>query len=313
LKSRYFKNSKHKSSFMSREKLKKVAYSVGKLLGFLGLAFLFYKLSTEYTLEGFYTKAVTFISELPFFILLNLLSSMIGIYVWHLMLKKYAKRDFTYLISYYYFAKTEIAKYLPGNLFHFVGRQAMASKLGITQIEMAKISLLFTLLLAIGTLLASTFFALLSTVVTVEIKAILVGVTLLSLFGILLSYPLFTKREKLLLSTIFAFSIALQGVLLAWLVQLQLDSLNFALFFEVAAIYIISWLIGFVTPGASGGLGVREGAFIAIAAFLHLSISQDIVLFSILFVRFINILVDLLLFLSTFFIEKRVDFRGALK
>ncbi len=291
---------------MPKEKLKKIAYSIGKLLGFLGLAFVFYKLSTEYTLESFYTKAKAFQSYLPFFILLNLFSSLIGIYVWHLMLKKYARRGFGYLVSYYYFAKTEIAKYLPGNLFHFVGRQAMASKLGISQVEMAKISLLFTLLLAEGTLIASTLCAFFSLSVAFNIKALLGLVTLGAILVTLFIYPIFTKYEKLLLSAIFAFSIALQGVLLAWIIQLQLGEQNFSLFFEVAAIYILSWLIGFVTPGASGGLGVREGAFIALAAFLHLSISQDIVLFSILFIRFINILVDLLMFLSTLFIEKRV-------
>jgi len=291
---------------MSKEKLKKVAYSIGKLLGFLGLAFLFYKLSTEYTLESFYTKAKAFQAYLPFFILLNFLSSIIGIYVWHLMLKKYAKRNFGYLVSYYYFAKTEIAKYLPGNLFHFVGRQAMASELGISQVAMAKVSLLFTLLLVAGTLIASTLFAFFVSSVAFQMKLLLGVVTIVVILGILFIYPIFSNHEKLLLSILFAFSIALQGVLLAWMIQLQLGEQNLSLFFEVAAIYILSWLIGFVTPGASGGLGVREGAFIALANFVQLSISQDIVLFSILFIRFINILVDLLLYFTTLFIQKRI-------
>ncbi len=292
---------------MGKDKIKKIAYTVGKILGVLGLIFVFYKLSTEYTLESFYEKATQFTATLPLFIGVNLLSSIIGIYVWHLMLKRYAKREFHYLESYYYFAKTEIAKYLPGNLFHFVGRQAMASKLQITQIEMAKISILFTLLLAIGTLIASTVFALFSTVVALKIKITLSVVTIIAILATFLSYPLFSKSEKLLLSTAFAFSIALQGVLLAWIIQIQLDANSYALFFEVAAIYIISWLVGFVTPGASGGLGVREGAFIAIAEFLHLSISAEVVIFSILFIRFINILVDILMFLSTFVIAKKVN------
>ncbi len=292
---------------MNKDQIKRVLYSFGKLLGFLGLGFLFYKLSTEYTLESFYLKVKEFWQYLPLFILINLFSSIVGIYVWHKMLTKYAKKKFSYLISYYYFAKTEVAKYLPGNLFHFIGRQTIASKLGISQVEMAKISLLFTLLLVVGTLIGSTICTLFSMSVVLNIKLFLGAVTIVAVLAVLFIYPIFTKYEKLLLSAIFAFSIALQGVLLAWIVQLQLGELNLSLFFEVAAVYILSWLVGFITPGASGGLGVREGAFIAISNFLQLSISQDITLFSILFVRFINIVVDLLLYLSTLFIQKRME------
>lgn len=292
---------------MNREKIKKAAYALGKILGFLGLVFVFYKLSTEYTLESFYTKLTAFTSLLPLLIFLNLLSSVIGIYVWHLMLKGYAKKKFGYLSSYYYFAKTEIAKYLPGNLFHFIGRQALASKMSISQVEMAKISLLFTLLLAVGTLIAATLFALLSGAIEIKIKASLLFVTALAVAGVLFTYPTFTKSQKFSFAFILAFSIALQGVILALIIGFQLDNINFGLFAQTASIYIISWLIGFVTPGASGGLGVREGAFIAIANFVHLSIASEIVIFSIFLIRFVNILVDLLMFFSTFVIGKRYN------
>jgi hypothetical protein len=292
---------------MDRETIKKVAYTLGKILGFLGLIFVLYKLSTEYTLESFYTKLSAFASLLPLLIFLNLLSSVVGIYVWHLMLKGYAKKEFGYLSSYYYFAKTEIAKYLPGNLFHFIGRQALASKLLISQVEMAKISLLFTTLLAVGTLIAATLFALLADTIDIKIKATLCFVTVAAVAGVLFTYPTFTKSQKLSFAFTLAFSIALQGVILALIIGYQIDSINFGLFAQTASIYILSWLIGFVTPGASGGLGVREGAFIAIANFVHLSIASEVVIFSIFFIRFINILVDMLMFFSTFAIGKRYN------
>jgi hypothetical protein len=96
----------------------------------------------------------------------------------------------------------------------------------------------------------------------------------------------------------------LQGVILALIVYAQVDTLNLEQFLKIASAYIISWLIGFITPGASGGLGVREGAFLAIANFIHLNISNEVILFSILLIRLINILVDILMFISTLLINQ---------
>ena len=63
---------------------------------------------------------------------------------------------------------------------------------------------------------------------------------------------------------------------------------------------------GFLTPGASGGLGIREGTFIAIATYLHLNISADIIIFSVLLVRLINVCADVMLYLSTMILEKKM-------
>ena len=103
-----------------------------------------------------------------------------------------------------------------------------------------------------------------------------------------------------------ALSIALQGVMLGIIVMYQSDAFTMSLFFQCVSIYILSWLIGFVTPGASGGLGVREGIFIAITNYLHIDISAEIIIFSVLLVRLINICVDVLLYLGTFGLEKKI-------
>ncbi len=291
---------------MNREQIKKILYGLGKLLSILGLGFLFYKLSKEYTLESFYSHLVAYKFIILPLIIINLLSPMIGIVGWRLMLKKYAKKGFSYLTAYYYYSKTEIAKYLPGNVFHFVGRQAMASKLGISQMEMAKVSLLHNIFLIIGTFAATTAFTLFSSSIDIKIKLLLVIATIGSIVAIMFMYPSFSKTQKLKLAVVFAISIGLHGIMMGWIMQVQVKSMDPSLFFEVAAIYIISWFIGLVTPGASGGLGVREGAFIAIAKFLHLPVATEVVLFSILFVRFVNILVDLLMYLTTFLLPKRI-------
>jgi hypothetical protein len=222
------------------------------------------------------------------------------------MLLNYAKEPFGYKTSYFYFAKTEIAKYLPGNIFHFLGRQALASSVGITQKEMAKISALFSMLLLVATVISSTVFAFLATGIPLYILTIMGLSCMIILIFTAYIYPSFPFKEKIRMNLMLSVSVALQGVMLGWIVMVQSDHMTTGLFFECISIYIISWLVGFVTPGASGGLGIREGTFIAIAAFLHIDIASEIIIFSVLLVRFINILVDTGMYLSTLVLKHNI-------
>jgi len=291
---------------LNKDKLKKAVYFLGKSLGILGLLFVFYKLSQEYTFSSFTKQFILLLDILPFLLILNFLSIIIGIYAWHVMLTHYAKKPFPYLSSYYYFSKTEIAKYLPGNIFHFIGRQALSSKIGISQVEMAKISLLFSFLLLTGTIFTSTFFALLSKDIPNTILTLMGLSSIIILIVLVYLYPSFPIRKKFSMNIYLALSIALQGLMLGMIVMYQSDGFTANLFFLCVSIYTLSWLIGFVTPGASGGLGIREGTFIAIATYLQVDISTDIVIFSVLLVRLINICVDIGIYLSTFILEKKI-------
>jgi hypothetical protein len=291
---------------MNKIKLKSLLTLFGKLLGVLGLVFVFYTLSQEYTLSSFTQQFILFIDVLPLLMLLNILSILIGIYAWQKMLQHYATSPLDYITAYYHFSKTEIAKYLPGNIFHFLGRQMLSSKIGISQAQMLKISLLFSLLLLTGTILTSSIFAFLSLEVANSILILMALATLISMGILFYLYPTFPLKKKLSLNLSLAFSIALQGLMLGFIVMVQNENLTLSLFFLCVSIYTLSWLIGFATPGASGGLGVREGTFIAMVSYLSLDISNESIVFSILLVRLINILVDVLLYLSTFIIKNKI-------
>jgi len=279
---------------------------IGKSLGVLGLLYVFYKLSQEYTFSSFTEQFLSILHITPLLILVNFLSLVIGIYAWYHMLLSYAKKPFGYVYAYYYFSKTEIAKYLPGNIFHFVGRQALAHKIGITQKQMAKISLLQSISLLGATIIAATIFAFLSQMVSLYILTLMVISSIIIFISLVYMYPSIRISKKISLNLYLAFSIALQGVMLGIIVVYQSDTYTWSLFCLSISIYILSWLIGYVTPGASGGLGVREGAFIAITSYMNFDIHADIVIFAVLLVRLINILVDILMYFSTFALENRI-------
>lgn len=291
---------------MPKEKIKKIIYLLGKTLGILGLIFVFYTLSKEYTFSSFTQQFILFLDILPLLIVLNILSVLIGIYAWHTMLLQYSSHIFNYSLSYYYFSKTEIAKYLPGNIFHFIGRQALASKLDMTQTQMAKSSLLFSFLLLTGTMLTGTFFAFLSREIPLFILTLLGLSSMITVISLVYIYPSFPMKKKLSMNLYLALSIAMQGMMLGSIVMYQSEVFSDALFFQCVSIYTISWLIGFVTPGASGGLGIREGVFIAMVSYLHIDIDTNIIVFSVLLVRLINIGVDVMLYLSTFILKNKI-------
>ena len=291
---------------MQKETLKSVAYFIGKSLGILGLLFIFYKLYQEYTFSSFTEQFLLLMHTLPVLVLLNILSLLIGIYVWYMLLLNYAKKPFPFLASYYYFTKTDVAKYLPGNVFHYIGRQALASKLNITQIQMGKISILNIVLLLTGTILTSTFFAFLAQDTPILILTLMGISSIITLIILVYMYPSFPIFDKMSMNIYIAISIALQGVILGIIVMYQSENFSVNLFVQCAGIYTLSWLIGFVTPGASGGLGVREGIFITATAYLNIAIAEEIIVFSVLFIRLINISVDIMLYLSTFILENKM-------
>lgn len=292
---------------MHTEQLKKIATIIGKFLGILGLLFVFYKLSQDYTFERFISNFSAIASLLPLLTIMNIVSIVLGIFVWHILLQHYTKKPFSFLLSYYYFAKTEIAKYLPGNIFHLIGRQAIAHQIDITQKEMAKISFLFTLNLLITTVFATTLFSLFVKDISLYISLLLFVAPIITFGIIYIFFKHFSLLEKTKLSLYHTIAIMLQGLMLGFIVLKQMEIFSFSLFCQIISIYIISWLIGFVTPGASGGLGVREGTFIAIASFLHLGIDENIIIFSVLLVRLLNILVDVLLFISTMLLGTKIQ------
>ena len=291
---------------MNKDTLKNIVYLLGKTLGLVGVIFVFYTLYQEYTLSSFTQQFFLFLDILPLLLIFNILSILLGIYAWHLMLLHYSSKKFPYLTSYYYFAKTEIAKYLPGNVFHFVGRQALASRIGITQTQMAKSSLLFSLLLLTGTLFVSTLFAFFVQSTPLYILLSMGLFSIISLIALTYFYPSFPLKNKISLNIYLALSVAFQSTILAWIVIHQSDAFSMQLFLQCAGIYTISWLIGFITPGASGGLGVREGTFITIVTYLHINISPEVIIFSVLLVRLINICVDVIMYFSTIIVEKKM-------
>ncbi|MEL7298040.1 MAG: hypothetical protein AAGJ86_10285 [Pseudomonadota bacterium] len=153
------------------------------------------------------------------------------------------------------FAATSLAKYLPGNVMHYAGRQWLASQRGATQTRIAAASVgevIATLsagLTAAGCLWLCHTMPLMAGVIVTVIALLslrIVGHPLVAMFACAL---LFFVGNVLMLLTI---TLVLSGL-----------TDEFAM---LCCAYLVGWAAGNIVPGAPGGLGIRESAFITVSA-----------------------------------------------
>lgn len=205
---------------------------------------------------------------------------------WNKILEFLGDRKISYSEVRNVYVRSNIAKYLPGNVMHFAGRNVLGKKFGFSQFDMALstvievISLLFTaclwsLILAyrsfVNTLSASLKRSpfVLPVIIAAAVIIIAAGVFFAYKKGYLQKFKkLFTlKFLKLfiILFLIYSVTMIIPGILLALIfVQALGISLSLQTCVLVVAAYMISWALGYIVPGAPGGIGIREFALLII-------------------------------------------------
>lgn len=177
------------------------------------------------------------------------------------------------------YAKANIGKYLPGNVMHYVERNLFADKMGISQKKLAistvmEVFSLVTVALVIAVVfsfnqleqalhqvLGENYGMIILAVVLAGIAVVAVAVILFrkKLLGILKGYSI-AEFVKTFLKNMVCYALVL-GTLGAIMVvlycymggQFTLESAKL-----IISGYIIAWVLGFIVPGAPGGIGVRE-------------------------------------------------------
>ena len=187
---------------------------------------------------------------------------------------------------------SQLAKYIPGNVMHFVSRQLLAAADGVPHAVVAR-SALYELagLASAGVLLSLWALPLIDARLfpwvtpltgTTAVLLVLAGVVLVAgrpTARVLALYLLF------LLVAAFAFT-----ALLALLVP---DGAPILPWQAVCGAYTAAWLAGFVVPGAPAGLGVRE---MVLALLLDGHVADRDLLPAVLLSRVITVLGDTLFF-----------------
>ena len=211
------------------------------------------------------------------------------------------------------YARSGIAKYLPGNIFHLVGRQVLGRALGVSQARLAvataaeiALSLLSVWLVAAAVFVAlpgpvSRGLGLLALVLGALAAIAFVSPSLLCWIAPWTA-PILDRvvgdargaEFGLALALNLAFFLCL-GVIAGGVFRaLTGEALPLM---QVGAVYLSAWLAGYIVPGASGGLGVREAALLVL---MDDAAGESAVLAFALAMRVQSILGDLIFFAASY-------------
>lgn len=195
--------------------------------------------------------------------------------VWHRLVRCFAEPAPRRPATYGSFVETQLAKYLPGNVFHLVGRYLWLEREGVRHKALVLASLAEIALFVLAALLVGAAAALLYPFPqSNEIIVWIDRLAPLAAFGALLACGLgvlvvrraqagLVARDRIDLGV-------LATVILACVFFLHLGAVFYVIGAQLwpsAGPYLIAagalaWLAGFVTPGAPGGIGMREFALL---------------------------------------------------
>ena len=221
-------------------------------------------------------------------VMLYVLGIFVAALAWNILLKQH---DFSFstlnVIAVY--CRAQFAKYLPWNIGHHVVRVLLAKRAGVPMHVTIQTMMLETAwfvsiaaALSLMALYSYTFDTAFISLPYINIELMFVGVVLGSMFipivmikilnryffGIVeritgspaLSLPTVLDGTKVLIMMLICFVIV--GVIIE-LLALLIYEVNDSQIIYLIGIYALSWIAGYLVPGAPAGLGVREAVMVS--------------------------------------------------
>jgi uncharacterized membrane protein YbhN (UPF0104 family) len=224
--------------------------------------------------------------------------------VWFYLLKKFNQPvKISWAIPIY--LKTNIAKYLPGNVWHFYGRISTATKAGIS-VEIASLSVLLEPLLMVAAALTVALICYPQPSWAWQVMGlgiVLIGVHPKFLNPAIAFASKLKFKEKKSQNSIFTLQQYPWRILLAEIIFVAIRGTGFLLTLNsvttvgieginlLFSAFCLAWVLGLIVPGSPGGVGVFEATAIAL---LKNDFSPAILLTAVAFYRLVSILAETL-------------------
>ena len=275
--------------------MKKALYWVGSALGLLGLGFVVFKLH-EYAEQIDLAKfsAAMWIALLILILVYGFAEIALAVAWRHILRFLDLDVNLRWAISVY--GNSQLAKYVPSNIFQFAGRQVLGAAAGLPAAPLLKS--VFWELASLAS--AGALFAVLTFPVVLQHISISV-----SIWGALLLYVLGLALGAWLVRRLFG-----PALLAAWMWYsgfLALAGFSFVIVlglitgntwgetaFLICGSFLLAWLVGLLTPGAPAGVGVRE---VVLYALLKNYVSEADLITAIVLGRVVTVSGDILFYL----------------
>ncbi len=297
--------------------------TAGKILSVLSIGFVAYavwKMGLDFS----------FVNSVPLFVLavaagiaMKLLSMWISASAWTRWVAFFAGKPVDKREARQVFLRANIGKYIPGNVMHFVQRNLFAADMGVSQLQLAMSSVFEVMsyvavalivasltawdsmqavlanyfgdrlpVLGIAAACVAAGIAAVIVILRKKIRAALAGYTARQFAGTLLRVMALQLTTLLLLAAVM--------VMLAWY---ALGTLPPETAGAVTSTYVIAWVLGYIVPGASGGIGIREMALLLLLGPL---LGDSLVLSLAMIHRLVTVIGDFLGYLIAV-LQKRKD------
>ena len=254
--------------------------------------------------------------------IVQLLCIALMAHVWRLILGGFTSILPSWIETSSVFFKSNVGKYLPGNVGHFLGRQLLGASLGLTQSQLAATSIFETVFVLISGLLTSLIFGSRKLFETYRVMSfehkkvllVLIPCALAMLLAVVFLFKKYPSVKEIItrlrtksfwvratgIILLFCLQFLLIGAILAFLLRLSMP-LSIADGPTIIAASTIAWLIGYITPGVPGGIGMRESVMLLVLT----GYPQEIVLSTAIIQRVIMIAGDLLAWGFGMFLTRR--------
>lgn len=262
----------------------------GTALSIAGVVFV----GTKFYEYGFKIPTTLGIEDAIVLVLLALLYSCSNLLLslgWHrILLSLRVRASVFWSISTY--AKSQIAKYIPGNVFQFAGRQAVGLAAGVPGR-----ALITSAFWEIGLLASSgaTFSILVISLVLPSAQSIFaIPLFIVAAVGLVIVARVAMDASRALAMLNYLIFLVISGSIFFVVLSISGGQLPANRFSEILGAYVVSWLVGLLLPGAPAGLGVREASLFFLLAG---TVGHESVIVAAALVRAITLLGDFSFFL----------------
>lgn len=258
-----------------------LAHAAGLLLAVAALAFVAWRVWQQRLELSELAPGLEAWSPLPLAVLAYTACLLLLVWSWQLLLRFAGARDLTLRLAFLLQARSQIAKYLPGNVFHLAGRHLLGRRAGLGHSTLIGAALHETLgLLTAAAVLSlagwtwlqggesagSAWLPILIVVVGLASPFLLAAARSRLPWLARLGLPETGGPREIVRSLLPVLALYLafflgSGLIAATLVHRVDASITPAL--PIAAC-TLAWMLGFVTPGAPAGLGVREAVLLGL-------------------------------------------------
>lgn len=204
------------------------------------------------------------------------------------------------------YTKANLLKYIPGNVLQYIGRNELAirSKIAHTKVAFATGCDIVSNLGAVFILvLIFSGDEIVNIAKSYDIKlviavAFLIIIILIVLFFVFLKKKSIITEDKLkefinasILNIIFYIAINLFSSVLFIIILMEIAQEEVYSYGIVVGAFLLSWIVGFIIPGAPGGIGIREAMITFLLAGF---VPEESIVVSILTYRLITTIGDLI-------------------